>query len=54
MWKADNVPPVRQYEEECIDKYTNVNPGLWKDYADFSEVTVVPERITCEEVTPSG
>ena len=51
MWKADNVPPVRQYEEECIDKYTNVNPVLWKDYADFGEVTVVPEPpISCQQL----
>lgn len=51
MWKEDNIPPVKKYEDEIIEKYTNVDTRMFADYEKFDEVTLVAEPpVSCQQL----
>lgn len=40
-----------KYEKELYEKYTNVNMDMFKEYTDFSRVTIKPEvEVNCQEL----
>lgn len=51
LWKDDNIAPVRKYEEEMIEKYTNIDTKMVADYQDFDKVTPLSEPpINCQQL----
>ena len=51
LWKDDNIAPVRKYEEEMIEKYTNIDTKMVADYQDFDKVTPLSEPpISCQQL----
>lgn len=51
LWKDNDIPPVKQYEEEVIKKYTNVDTRMFADYQDFDKVTPIPEPpVSCQQL----
>lgn len=52
MWKQEGgAPAVEKFQNELIDKYTNVDPKMFEDFQKFDELTIVPEPpINCQQL----
>ena len=47
QWKDDKLAPVKQYENEIIDTYTNVDARMFADFQKFDKVTPLSEPPVC-------
>lgn len=51
MWRDDNIAPVKKYEDEIIEKYTNVDTRMFTDYQNFDKVTPLSEPpVSCQQL----
>lgn len=51
-WKQDGeIAPVQEFTNSLTEKYTNVNPAMFKDFENFDKVQIRPEPpISCQQL----